>query len=117
MKEMIINDNVLHLLKERLRTKKLRRVLSHYYYVRELDGSDNFQHYMQQNELDSAMYDTYCLLNFGYVYPIYWNVGEGEMEIYDAHNVKVDEQYITGTDTDLIDEALERRQFEGEIFE
>lgn len=113
---MIINDNVLHLLKERLRSKKLRRVLSHYYYVRELDGSDNFQHYMQQNVLD-PMYDTYCLLNFGYVYPIYWQIGEGEIEIYDAHNVKVDEQYVTGTDSDLINEALERRQFDGEIME
>ncbi len=113
---MMIDKHVLKLLKERLRNKKLRRVLSHYDYIRELDGSDDFRGYMQQNELD-PMYDTYCLLNFGYVYPIYWNTGEGEIEIYDSHDVKVDEKYITGTDSNIIDEALENRQFSGEIME
>jgi len=114
---MNISEHVLELLKERLRSRKLRRVLSHYDYVRELDGAENFSNYMQQNRLNSSMYDTYCLLNFGYVYPIYWNTGEGGIEIYDSHDVKVDEEHITGNDSNIIDESLERRQFSGEIFE
>ena len=112
---MNISEHILELLKERLRGRKLRRVLSHYDYIRELDGSDDFKGYMQQS--DSAMYDTYCLLNFGYVYPIYWNTGEGEIEIYDSHDVKVDEKYITDSDSRVIDVALDERQFSGEIFE
>ena len=115
--KMNISEHVLELLKERLRSRKLRRVLSHYDYVRELDGAENFSNYMQQNRLNSSMYDTYCLLNFGYVYPIYWNTGEGGIEIYDSHDVKVDEEHITGNDSNIIDESLERRQFSGEIFE
>ena len=78
----------MQLLTKRVRSKKLRRILSHADYIEELDGNGN---YMQQNELE-PMYDTYCLLNFGYVYPIYWQTGEGEIEIYDSHDVKVDER-------------------------
>jgi len=110
---MKINNHVLGLLKERLTSKRLRRVLSHSDYVEKLDGNGNC---MQQNG-DSPMYDTYCLLNFGYVYPIYWETSEGEIEITDFYGVKVDEISITGTDSNIIDEALNERQFSGEIFE
>jgi len=110
---MRINKHDMELLINRLRTKKLRRILSHADYIEELDGNGN---YMQQAQ-DEAMYDTYCLLNFGYVYPIYWQTGEGEIEIYDSHDVKVDEIYITGTDSNIIDECLSQRQFSGEIYE
>lgn len=116
---MKINDHVLGLLKERLRSKRLRRVLSHFDYVEKLDNiNTKIGGYgsMQQCH-ESAMYDTYCLLNFGFVYPIYWETGEGEIEITDYHGVKVDEISITGTDSDIIDEALSNRQFSGEIFE
>ena len=118
---MKINDHVLGLLKERLRSKKLRRVLSHSDYVEKLDNINTkvggYSSRDMQQYHESAMYDTYCLLNFGFVYPIYWETGEGEIEITDYHGVKVDEISITGTDSDIIDEALSNRQFSGEIFE
>ena len=118
---MKINNHVLRLLKERLRSKRLRRVLSHSDCVEKLDNINTkiggySSRDMQQN-YESAMYDTYCLLNFGFVYPIYWETGEGEIEITDYHGVKVDEISITGTDSDIIDDALSNRQFSGEIFE
>tara|TARA_R110001592_G_scaffold70145_3_gene215016 strand:+ start:609 stop:941 length:333 start_codon:yes stop_codon:yes gene_type:complete len=110
---MKIDKHVLELLKKRLTRKRLRRVLSHYNYVEKLDGNGNC---MQQNG-KSPMYDTYCLLNFGYVYPIYWAINEGEIEICDTHEVELAEISITGTDENIIDEALDERQFSGEIFE
>lgn len=118
---MKINNHVLGLLKERLTSKRLRRVLSHSDYVEKLDNinttiGEYSSRAMQQN-YESPMYDTYCLLNFGYVYPIYWETSEGEIEITDFYGVKVDEISITGTDSNIIDEALNERQFSGEIFE
>mgnify|MGYP003131591276 CR=1 FL=1 len=109
----MINNRVLGLLKKRLTRKRLRRVLSHSDYVEKLDGNSRT---MQQNH-ESPMYDTYCLLNFGYVYPICWKTGEDEIEISDWHNVEVAEVSITGTDSDIIDQAINERQFSGEIFE
>ena len=118
---MKINNHVLGLLKERLRSKRLRRVLSHFDYVEKLDNMSTaigeYNSRDMQQYYESAMYDTYCLLNFGFVYPIYWETGEGEIEITDSHGVKVDDISITGTDSDIIDEALSNRQFSGEIFE
>ena len=118
---MKINNHVLGLLKERLTSKRLRRVLSHSDYVEKLDNINTkiggySSRDMQQNYA-SPIYDTYCLLNFGYVYPIYWETGEDEIEIEDSHGVKVDEISITGTDRDIIDEALSNRQYRAEIFE
>lgn len=118
---MKIDKYILELLKKRLTRKRLRRVLSHYNYVEKLDNINTkiggySSRDMQQNG-ESPMYDTYCLLNFGYVYPIYWEINEGEIEICDAHEVEVAEISITGTDSSIINEALDERQFSGEIFE